>query len=431
MGSEMVKQETEIVRDEPRELTFTAEQSRMIRDTFANGASEAEFLPLMEVAKARKLNPLLRQIHFVKRWDSGKHREVWAVQVSIDGLRAIAERTGRYAGQDEPEFVEGPEGRPVSCKVRVYRKDWTRPAVGVAFWSEFVQTTRDKQTGKERPNAMWGRMPHLMLAKVAEALAIRKAFPEDTSGLYTGDEIPATETVAEEVRAEPQRQPEKPAPQLAAVSDDARSELPEALELFLSRVAEIDLPGEGVAGWMKHREALGALDAQHRERAWKALCAKVEEVGKMKNARVWLKKAIAEEDARRGNAPTPSDDPPPDGTTTPAKGRRSTTTAEGSAVTSSGAGGAPAASARGPVALPDWAFSRDTMRRHAAGDWKCIAHAENSVRLWAAFVPGLVEVASSWLQARGFDDASADGRASSWAKEGPRPRTVKVRRKAA
>lgn len=170
-------------------MHFTEDQRQLIRDSFANGASDAEFAVLMEIARARRLNPLLRQIHFVQRWDSDKHRMVWATQVSIDGLRALAERTGLYQGQDEPEFAENPDGTLKLCKVRVWRKDWPRPAVGVAYWNEYVQTTRDKQTGKTRPTATWARMPHVMLAKVAESIALRKAFPEDMSGLYTTEEM--------------------------------------------------------------------------------------------------------------------------------------------------------------------------------------------------------------------------------------------------
>src|SRR5437763_1720349 len=87
---------------------FSAEQEKMIRDSFLNGASESEAAVLLEVARLRRLNPLTRQIHFVKRnqWDdrSKSYREVWSHQIGIDGLRAVAERTGRYDGQDEPEF---------------------------------------------------------------------------------------------------------------------------------------------------------------------------------------------------------------------------------------------------------------------------------------------------------------------------------------
>ena len=50
-------------------LEFTSEQRAMIRDTFANGASDGEFAVLMEVARARRLNPLLKQVHFFQRYD--------------------------------------------------------------------------------------------------------------------------------------------------------------------------------------------------------------------------------------------------------------------------------------------------------------------------------------------------------------------------
>lgn len=159
-------------------------QQAMIRDTYANGASEKEFQVLMEIAKLRKLNPLLKQIHFVKRWNKQLGREVWSAQVSIDGLRAIAERTGKYDGQDEPEYEHDKEGLLTCAKVKVYRKDWTRPAVGVAYWNEYVQTGKD-----DKPTKFWADMPHVMLAKVAEALAMRKAFPEDMGGLYTDEEM--------------------------------------------------------------------------------------------------------------------------------------------------------------------------------------------------------------------------------------------------
>lgn len=176
-----------LVKASAEPLAFTAEQEQMIRDTFASGASAQEFRVLMEIARARRLNPLLRQIHFVKRWDGMKRRDVWSTQVSIDGLRAIAERTGKYDGQDEPDFAER-DGKLVACKVRVYRKDWARPAVGVAYWAEYVQTTKEG-----RPTQFWSRMPHIMLAKCAEALALRKAFPEDMSGLYVPEEMTQAE----------------------------------------------------------------------------------------------------------------------------------------------------------------------------------------------------------------------------------------------
>jgi len=185
-----------------RTLEFTPEQRQMIRNSFASGANESEFAVLMEVARARNLNPLLGQIHFVKRWTQ-ERGEVWSHQVSIDGFRAIAERTGKYDGQDEPEF-EYDEGarNPKLARVRVYRKDWKRPAVGVAHFTEYAQYKKDGSLTR-----MWATKPHIMLAKCAEALAFRKAFPEDTSGLYAPEEMddesaPPTSTKPDAVEVE-------------------------------------------------------------------------------------------------------------------------------------------------------------------------------------------------------------------------------------
>lgn len=169
-------------------LEFTPVQQQMIRDTYANGADQKEFEVLMEVAKLRRLNPMLKQIHFVKRWNKELGRHTWSAQVSVDGLRAIAERTGKYDGQDEPEFGPMADGFPEWARVKVYRKDWSRPAVGTAYWSEYVQRGKDNA-----PTRFWREMPRVMLAKCAEAIAMRKAFPEDMGGLYVDEEMQQTE----------------------------------------------------------------------------------------------------------------------------------------------------------------------------------------------------------------------------------------------
>lgn len=76
-------------------------------------------------------------------------------------------------------------------------------------------------------------------------------------------------------------------------------ELPAPLAHFIVCAEQIELPGEAVALWIKHRAELATLEPSQREDAWKALCKRTEDVGKMKNAKVWLKRAIAEEDCRR------------------------------------------------------------------------------------------------------------------------------------
>lgn len=160
-------------------MDFTSDQVALIKSQVAVGSTNDELALFLNQCKRTGLDPLTRQIYFMKR--GGK----MTIQTSIDGFRVIAERSGDYAGQDEPEFIyEGMDKTLICVKVRVYRfRGETRycAAVGVAFMSEYKP-----QQGQD---FMWTKMPHTMLAKVAEALALRKAYPQDLSGLYTGDEM--------------------------------------------------------------------------------------------------------------------------------------------------------------------------------------------------------------------------------------------------
>lgn len=194
-------------------LEFSKEQSQIIRDSFANGATESEFAVLMETARVRRLNPLLKQIFFIKRWDGQKKREVWACQVSIDGLRAIAERTGKYDGQEEPQYEYDKDNKLVKATVRIWRKDISRPFVGVAFFAEYAQKKREGGLTQ-----FWAEKPHVMIAKCAEALAFRKGFPEDTAGLYVPEEM--GNEPEEDVR-KPNVTPAKTKPVVAAVAKPA------------------------------------------------------------------------------------------------------------------------------------------------------------------------------------------------------------------
>lgn len=159
-------------------LDFAPETVELIKKTIADGATDNELQMFLYQAKRAGLDPLARQIYFVKR--GGKV----VIQTSIDGFRVVAERNGDYAGQDEPEFIEGANGKPTVAKVRVYKfrgEQRYLAATGVAHWEEYKP-----QAGQD---FMWNKMPHTMLAKVAEALALRKAFPQDLSGIYSDDEI--------------------------------------------------------------------------------------------------------------------------------------------------------------------------------------------------------------------------------------------------
>jgi hypothetical protein len=129
----------------------------------------------------------------IGRWDSRSGGNRYTIQSSIDGLRIIAQRSGEYAGQTEPKWC-GDDGvwkdvwlsttAPTAAKIGVYRQGFQEPLYAVATIASYMPTGKD---GK--PQGLWSKMPDVMLAKVAEALALRKAFPNDLSGIYVSEEM--------------------------------------------------------------------------------------------------------------------------------------------------------------------------------------------------------------------------------------------------
>jgi phage recombination protein Bet len=161
---------------------FSDTRIQMIRDSVARGAPPDVFAAMIDIARRRNLDPLAKQIQVVQFGSS------WQIITTIDGYRAIAEQTGAYAGSDAPVFtwyeepVKTSAGKlvPESATVTVYKlvHGQRYPFSATVFWEEF--------DGKKNN---WLSMPRVMLAKVAESHALRKAFPAVLSGTDTPEEM--------------------------------------------------------------------------------------------------------------------------------------------------------------------------------------------------------------------------------------------------
>ncbi len=142
--------------------------------------SDTELVYFLQVCQSSGLNPLTRQIYAIYR--GGK----MTIQSGIDGLRAIAERTGKYAGSDAGMFEYDEHGQlaRVTVVVRKIVSGQVFEVSASARWSEYAVPS----------NPMWKKMPETMLEKCAEAKALRKAFP-NIGQVYTDEEMQQADRV--------------------------------------------------------------------------------------------------------------------------------------------------------------------------------------------------------------------------------------------
>lgn len=155
--------------------TVTQEQTALIKSTIAKDATDAELQLFFYDCARQGVHPLDRLIHFTKR--KGKYTPV----TSIDLMRSRAADTGEYAGSDDAAFVGAQKTDTWAATVTVWRlvQGQRCSFTATARWSEY----------KPDEAFMWHRMPHTMLAKCAEALALRKGFPRQLAGVYSEEEM--------------------------------------------------------------------------------------------------------------------------------------------------------------------------------------------------------------------------------------------------
>lgn len=247
------------------------------------------------------------------------------------------------------EFWQPVESTTERCVIRTKRRGAPEPVTGVF-------TMEDAKNAGLLGSDMYKKYPRVMLRHRCAAELVREVYPDVVLGIYCEGEVPGEDPRGfvslpreESRRASPEGALDAPpeAPVVASVQGEAvandvaaRESAPSsavaappppplpaadppALLAFNERVGEIELPGEGVAVWMKHRDEIMALGPEVSTPAWKALVARVESVGKMKGAGTWLKKACAEEDARRATtAERPREPGDDDDDPRPRSGRR-------------------------------------------------------------------------------------------------------------
>lgn len=226
---------------------FTSGQVAVLRQIGVEEASEADLAVFFHQCQRTGLDPFARQIYMIGRnskiKDPETGRETWGkkytIQTGIDGFRLIARRAVDKSGESlsisQPYYADS-KGQwldfwpypdpPIAAKVMVKRGGGEFPAV--AMFNEYAARFNDGNL-----MGLWASKPAVMIGKCAEALALRKAFPLDLSGLYTGEEmaaadsdpvepVGASEAVAQ-VRAETELQP--PSGELVAEIKARQAEL--------------------------------------------------------------------------------------------------------------------------------------------------------------------------------------------------------------
>ena len=186
--------------------SFSRDALDLLKTTICKGSTDDELKLFIQVCQRTGLDPFARQIFAVHRKDRKTGQMVMSIQTSIDGFRLIAERSKNYAGQRGPFWTADgetwkevwlPKTPPAAAKVGIMRRGFTEPLWAVATWEEFCPLYEG------RPMGLWAKLGPLMLAKCAESQGLRRAFPQDLSGIYTEEEM------AQAVEAEaPQETPE-------------------------------------------------------------------------------------------------------------------------------------------------------------------------------------------------------------------------------
>lgn len=169
-------------------------QKELIKRTICKGASDDELQLFIKICERTQLDPFAKQIFGIMRMSKGVN--TMTTQIAIDGLRLIADRTGKYSPGKEPVFSYDKDDNLISAT------SFIKKCTADGTWHEVGATALLTEYLPAYPSNFWKEKKHLMLAKCAEALALRKAFPADMSGLYIQEELEAEVAEVEVIEEE-------------------------------------------------------------------------------------------------------------------------------------------------------------------------------------------------------------------------------------
>lgn len=253
---------------------------RVLGNSLYPGARPESIRLVLAWCRATNRDPMKKPIHIVpmKVKDQATNRWEWrdVLMPGIGTYRSDAAATGEYAGLDEA--VYGPDVRadvdgceltyPAWCTVTVKRLVGGQErsfSSGKEFWLENYASGE----GGKGVNYMWRKRPYAQLAKVAEAQALRKAFPDETGQTNTTDEMegktvfeghtidaePDKKTPAADTKTEQYR----PAATKVYDTDPATGETGKAMDAtFIERAAISLVEEKNATAWLKVLDAVFA-----------------------------------------------------------------------------------------------------------------------------------------------------------------------------
>lgn len=209
------KQLAKVEQAQTTEFAPTRENIELLKKTLVSDRvqlTDNELQLFLYRAQRTGLDPLARQIYVMKNKDRV------TFMTSIDGQRLVAQRTGEYEGQTPTEWC-GEDGvwkdvwlqkePPMGARVGVWRTGFKEAVYGVARWDSYAkyvdEWVNNKKTGNKVLSPTWAQLPDVMLAKCAESLAFRKAFPQELANLYTPEEVDQSNSFHEDRPVAPKK----------------------------------------------------------------------------------------------------------------------------------------------------------------------------------------------------------------------------------